>query len=154
ADLAGADETGGAEPAVTQADPLSRRRRLGCGSEGGADGAEPLVGVAVAGAPLMGLSSSRACGGRVGAIDVYRKRRVGHVGRARRRRPAPDRTPDEIAPRFRLPCGGRRRLVPFPGDGELGPAGDLPAAVVAALGAGEVIVDVTERLEVAGAAVG
>src|SRR5262249_30108767 len=44
--------------------------------------------------------------------------------------------------------------VPFPGDGELGPAGDLPAAVVAALGAGEVIVDVTERLEVAGAAVG
>src|SRR5205814_879769 len=55
-------------------------------------------------------------------------------------------------PGFRFP--GRGARVVLGGHGEIGPAGDLVAAVVAALGALGVVVDVAYRLEVAGAAVG
>src|SRR5213080_170268 len=57
-----------------------------------------------------------------------------------------------LAPGLRFP--GRGARVVLGGHGEIGPAGDLVAAVVAALGALGVVVDVAYRLEVAGAAVG
>src|SRR5881409_2566761 len=57
-----------------------------------------------------------------------------------------------LAPGLGLPGGGAGGVLG--GDDEIGPAGCLVAAVVAALGAGGVVVDVADRLEVTGAAVG
>src|SRR5581483_3036116 len=76
------------------------------------------------------------------------RERRGQRGRLRRRRRGavgPARALAPLAPGARLP--------PL-ADDRLGPGGDLPAAVVAALGAAYVVVDVAHAAEVARAAVG
>src|SRR5439155_2883731 len=98
ADLARADEARGAELAVAEADALNRGRGLGCGRERRRDGAEPFLGVALAGAGGV----ARGDGGAPGAPGPRPTRDSFAVASPRR------------AAGARGACGGRGGGAPVP----------------------------------------